>query len=199
MTGQLLVDNLVVGPVSAPRLSLSAGQCALIRGPSGSGKTLFLRALADLIPHAGRVSLDGEDAGGMDADQWRRHVMLVPADTHWWSHRVADHFPAPLEAATLSLLGLPSDAGERDPAQMSSGERQRLALLRAMARSPRVLLLDEPGSHLDDDSNRLMETALLDWITEGNMAVVVSHDADQRARLAGIDWRLANGILEAQP
>ncbi len=80
---------------------------------------------------------------------------------------------------------------------MSSGQRQRLALLRALAREPRVLLLDEPGSHLDTDSNHLMEAMLSDWLSQGHMAVVVSHDQTQRQRLGGHDWRLHDGRLEA--
>ncbi len=81
--------TLCGGPFS---FSVDRGECAAFSGPSGCGKTLFLRALADLDPAEGAVSLDGTDRSEMSAPQWRRRVGWQPAESSWWFDRVGDHF-----------------------------------------------------------------------------------------------------------
>ena len=126
---------------------LARGECLAVRGRSGSGKTLLLRALADLDPTVGEISLDGRARDEMSGPQWRASVGYLAADAGWWADRVGDHFedwPA-LRASAAALL-LPGAIGEAMVDAISTGERQRLALLRAVERAPRVLLLDEPTS-----------------------------------------------------
>lgn len=182
------------GPYS---LALKRGECIGIHGPSGSGKTLFLRALADLDPHDGTVSLDGMSAPAVPAPTWRRRVMLIPAESRWWQETVGEHFPR-WDADRAAALGLPPDIPSAPVARLSSGERQRLALLRGLQYEPAVLLLDEPTAHLDRESRRRMEELITGWRHRTGGAVIwVGHDHDQLRRIADRMLELtANGLDE---
>src|ERR1700732_1983221 len=72
--------------------SLSAGEALAVRGPSGAGKTLLLRAVADLDPNEGLVTLDGRDRSTIAGPEWRRLVGYVPAEPGWWAETVGEHF-----------------------------------------------------------------------------------------------------------
>lgn len=172
-----------IGPLS---LGVDAGRCLALGGPSGSGKTLLLRALADLDPHEGEVLLDGSSQETCSGPEWRRRVAYLPAESAWWTARVGDHFEV---TATELRGGL--EAFALDPAcldwqvdRLSSGERQRLALLRLLANRPRALLLDEPTANLDRDGTAAVEERIAHFRRETGAAVLwVSHDADQRTRV----------------
>ncbi len=186
---ELRLEGLQVGRLEPVDLRLGPGITTL-HGPSGSGKTLFLRALADLEPHAGRAWLDGREQAALPAHLWRRRVMLVPAEAHWWGERVGDHF-ARRDDRLLEALGLPVAAWGWSPARLSSGERQRLALARALVLEPRALLLDEPTANLDAHSRERLEDLVQDYRTARNAIVLwVSHDPEQRARLGGTQLAL---------
>ena len=79
----------ILKPVS---FSLAAGECIAVRGPSGAGKTLLLRAVADLDPNQGEVSLEGRDRSTIPGPEWRRLVGYVPAEPGWWAETVGEHF-----------------------------------------------------------------------------------------------------------
>ena len=126
-------------------LSLSAGECIAIRGPSGAGKTLLLRAIADLDPNEGLVCLDGRDRSTIAGPEWRRLVGYVPAEPGWWADTVGEHFSGWTAAlAVVRDLGFPKEAKAWPITRLSTGERPRLALIRALMVRPKVLLLDEP-------------------------------------------------------
>src|SRR5437762_11925398 len=72
--------------------TLSATECIAVKGPSGAGKTLLLRAIADLDPNQGVVTLDGRDRSTIAAPEWRRLVGYVPAEPGWWAETVGEHF-----------------------------------------------------------------------------------------------------------
>ncbi len=97
---------------------------------------------------------------------------------------------------SMPMLGLAREAASWPVARLSSGERQRLALLRAIARKPRVLLLDEPTSGLDSDSARRVEAMLLDRIANGVGILMVTHDPEQARRMGTHHLRLAGGRVE---
>jgi len=166
-------------------LHLAAGECAAVRGPSGSGKTLLLRAIADLDPSTGRVSLDGVERAGWTGPQWRTAVGYLPAEPGWWDERVDRHFDDWSRAAPLvRRLGLAESLGAEPVARLSTGERQRLALVRALLSEPRVLLLDEPTAGLDEVAVQAVEQLVSERLAGGVAALWVTHDRRQAERVA---------------
>src|SRR5436853_6186909 len=87
----LQVRNLRTSLLKPASFSLSPGETLAVRGPSGSGKTLLLRAVADLDPNEGLVTLDGQDRSTIAGPEWRRLVGYVPAVTGWWAKTVGVH------------------------------------------------------------------------------------------------------------
>lgn len=181
-----------LGPID---LAVAAGECVCLSGPSGAGKTRLLRAIADLDPHGGVVSLDGVAAVRMPPPVWRRAVALLPADSRWWGERVVEHFPRGAQP-DLAQVGLPQAALQWPVERLSSGERQRLALLRVLANQPKVLLLDEPTANLDAHNAERIEALISEYRRTHSAAVIwVSHDAQQVARVAGRSLRIESGRL----
>ncbi len=177
-----------IGPVD---IALQAGQCLGISGPSGAGKTLLLRAMADLDSHCGECRLDGRAATEMSAPAWRSQVMYLAAEPRWWADTPREHFSAatPQLGDWLTVLQLDSALLFRPMERISSGQRQRLALLRMLCREPQVLLLDEPTANLDNDNSRRVERLIDDYRRQRGACVIwVSHDDAQLARVA--DCRL---------
>ena len=186
----------LIGPLS---LQVAPGECVSIGGVSGSGKSLLLRALADLDPYQGSVTLEGLQATDMAPARWRRRVQLLPAEPRWWAPRVGDHFEH-RDPDAFAALGLPDEVWDWPVERLSSGEKQRLALLRALDRGPRVLLLDEPTANLDEANATAVEQQVARFCDEqGGMAVWVSHDQAQRTRVAGRHYRLGDGVLRREP
>jgi putative ABC transport system ATP-binding protein len=168
-------------------LTVEAGTCVGLAGPSGVGKTIFLKAIADLVPHEGDVRLDGIGHHEIPAPAWRRRVALLPATPVWWHDTVRGHFPdEPFPAGvTPADLGLPDDVLDWGVARLSAGERQRLALLRLLAREPECLLLDEPTANLDAATARKVEAAVAGYREKRGAPVVwVAHDGAALARVA---------------
>lgn len=181
----LEVRGIRNGPSEPIDFELRRGECLALVGPSGSGKTLLLRALADLDPHHGRARLDGRDAKAFAAPEWRRRVTYVAAEPGWWAETAGEHFqdrPAALDL--LPRLGLPQDILEAPIARLSTGERQRLALVRALLLSPQVFLLDEPTASLDEESTGRVETVLHERMGAGVGVVLATHDPTLAGRLA---------------
>ncbi|MEW6764694.1 MAG: ATP-binding cassette domain-containing protein [Pseudomonadota bacterium] len=170
------------GPVD---LHLSAGELLCLYGPSGAGKSQLLRAIADLDPHEGEVLLAGVAQRTVSPTAWRRQVAYLPAESGWWAARVGEHFSAMPTPEMLARLGLGIAILDREIEDISSGERQRLGLLRLLGQQPRVVLLDEPSANLDPDSARLMEDCVRGYLEQHQAAAIwVSHDPAQRARIA---------------
>ena len=188
------LQRLHVGPVS---LALAAGECVSIMGASGAGKSVLLRAIADLDPHQGDAWLAGSACSAMPAPQWRRQVTYVAAESGWWADTVAAHFAPGVDLnALLPTLGLDASLAQAAVARCSTGERQRLALLRALQPGNRVWLLDEPTSGLDDGARTLVEQLLHQRLAGGAALLLVTHDAAQAQRLAHRHFDLAGGQLQ---
>ena len=190
------------GALSGPfDLELAPGRCTVLSGPSGIGKSLLLRMLADLDPNQGRVSLGGVSRESLPASTWRRLVTYVAAESGWWEDSVAAHF-TDLDAVhpLLPQVNLDPALLQAQVLQLSTGERQRLALLRALVQQPRFLLLDEPTAALDPASRDAVEQLLRRQREQGMGLLLVSHDADQAQRLADIHLRLdEQGLHEDAP
>ncbi len=174
---------------------IPAGVSALV-GPSGSGKSTVLRLLDRLAdPDSGTVRYDGGDVRGRDPLALRREVCLVPQLPALLPGTVADNiaFAARLAGTTpdaealLTHAGLDGSFAEREVTRLSVGEQQRAMLARALALEPRVLLLDEPTSSLDEASRDAIELTIARLAGElGVSIVLVTHDVAQAGRLA--EW-----------
>jgi len=191
----LRIEHLSRPGVDVHGLHVDPGGCAALSGPSGSGKTLLLRAIADLDEADGEVWLDEQPRSAMHAPEWRRQVMYLAAESHWWSGRVGEHAAAWLPG-DLAALGFEPTVVDWEVQRLSSGERQRLALARALAHGPSVLLLDEPTANLDQANTARVEQLVADWRRRtGGCVLWVSHDPAQRARVATRQFTIDGGVL----
>jgi len=188
MAARLQVDQLrsaLAGPFT---FSLNAGECLAVSGPSGAGKSLLLRMLCDLDPSSGHIALDGAARSSMSGPAWRAKVVYQPAEAGWWDATPANHFkPEQMERvrALLPRLGLSADKLDTEVRLLSTGERQRMALLRSLACQPQVLLLDEPTAALDPESTAAVEQLLQELLQSGLALVLVTH-SEAQAQLLGI-------------
>ncbi|MDJ0872675.1 MAG: ABC transporter ATP-binding protein [Gammaproteobacteria bacterium] len=193
---KLQVENLRsrgLGPVS---FELRGGECMCVSGESGAGKSLLLRALADLDPYQGRVMLDGVACASFAATEWRKRVGLLVPESAWWADRVGAHFTT-VDDTLLVDVGLGPEVADWSVARLSSGERQRLALVRLLCNQPGVLLLDEPTANLDPKNVERVEALVARQQREHGTAVLwVSHDPAQVERVSSRQLRLTGGRLE---
>lgn len=181
------LSNSLLKPIS---LSVLSGRCLCISGPSGVGKTLLLRAIADLDPFEGRVFLGNLEHMNVDGPTWRRNVGLLPAESHWWFDRVGAHFSEP-QVFGLEQLGFDIKILDRKVAGLSTGERQRLAVLRLLSQRPKALLLDEPTASLDPKNVRRVERFIAEYRSTGKIPVLwVSHDPRQIKRVGDQHLRM---------
>ena len=173
----LVVRDLRIPGLPPLDFEVAPGEALAVSGPSGAGKTRLLRALADLDPAEGAVSLGGEPRAAVPAPEWRRRVGLLPAEPRFWGPTVASHFPAPPAPAEFAALGLDPGIADAPPARLSTGEKARVAFLRLLARGPEALLLDEPGANLDRENRERLRRRVEAFLRErGGAAVWASHD-----------------------
>lgn len=192
----LKLERVTVGDLKPVTLTVAPGEIVCLSGPSGSGKSRLLRALADLDPHGGTVHLGEQAQSGLRGHQWRRQVMLVPAESAWWFETVGEHLQQPMPEA-LRSLGLDEDTPNWSVARLSSGEKQRLGLARALSYAPRVLLLDEPTANLDPETTLNTERWLRDYIREQQTPTLwVAHDEAQIERVGDRHLRINGTELE---
>ncbi len=210
---QCRVRHRLQGPAGgfdlAVDLTIPKGQFILLTGPSGAGKTTLLRILAGFQrPDAGRVSLGGRVWSDTDARQMlpvqQRRIGFVFQDYALFPNMsVRRHLDyalgrgaAPTAAMELlDLVGLAALASAF-PAQLSGGQKQRLALIRALARQPDLLMLDEPLSALDPELRLRLQDELLRLHRHfATTTLMISHDPLEIARLADRVLRLDNGRL----
>ena len=177
-------------------LVVRPGEHVALVGPSGAGKSTVLSVLLGFTPvSAGDVSIGAQDLRELDEPGWsqlRRQVAWVPQTAHLFSGTIASNIRlsspgaddrAVQEAAELAGLtttlkampaGLATPVGERG-SQLSSGQRQRVAIARALLRDPALLLLDEPGAHLDADTAAALIKDLRRY-SVGRTLVIVTHE-----------------------
>jgi ABC-type multidrug transport system ATPase subunit len=196
----LLAIHELTGPgLQVSELTIDDGECVAILGPSGAGKSLLLRAIADLDPNRGRITAAAIEREQVAATEWRRKVCYVPAESGWWSATVAEHFSDVSRAtALLASTGLANDAMNWPVTRLSTGEKQRLALIRALILDPPVLLLDEPTSALYEDTTQQIEQLLQSRLQQGVSILLVTHDKRQAERLASRIVHISRGQLLAE-
>ena len=194
---ELTLQDLSVAHVGPVNLQLAAGEIVCLSGASGTGKSLLLRAVADIIPHRGQVLLDAQSAAKIPAPQWRKQVGLLPAENPWWHDQVSEHFRYQ-DNALLAALGFEEATWQWQVARCSTGEKQRLALLRMLCNQPHCLLLDEPTASLDPENTERVESLLREYIARQQTPVLwVSHSREQIKRMAQRHFVLRAGILES--
>ena len=175
-------------------LDVPAGQFLAIAGPSGSGKSTLLGLIAGLDqPTAGRIEVAGVEITALDDDRLARfrrdHVGYVFQSFHLLPTLTAqENVAVPLEltgeagaaaraAALLAEVGL-AERAHHYPVQLSGGEQQRVAVARAMARRPALLLADEPTGNLDSATGKQIIELLVGLNRRlGSTLVLVTHDA----------------------
>ena len=194
----LKVRDLHTAILKPASFALSMGECVAIRGPSGAGKTLLLRAVADLDPNAGSVILENRNRSTIPAPEWRRLVGYVPAEPGWWAETVGEHFADRAAAVFLNNLGFPDETGTWPISRLSTGERLRLALVRALIMRPKVLLLDEPTAALDAVSVTAVESLIAAERRSGLAVLWVTHDPAQARRIADRQLVMEAGCLRAE-
>lgn len=192
---RLRLEHVSTTVLEAVDLALTVGECVTLSAPSGTGKTRLLRAIADLDEHGGRIYVDDMECRQWEPPRWRCAVGLLPAESQWWYDTVAPHFPdtAPQQ---FDAVGFDNTVLDEKVAHLSSGERQRLALIRLLCNRPRVLLLDEPTSSLDVENTSRVEGLIETYRHEAGAAVIwVSHDLDQIQRVADRHYTIKHGRL----
>jgi len=172
-------------------LDLVRGRVTALAGPSGAGKTTLLRCLVRLEePAGGQVLLEGLDARAVDPCVLRRRVGLVAQAAVMLPGDVAANVGYGLDASTnelsrsLAAVGLPGEMLKRDAGGLSAGEAARVALARALARTPAALLLDEPTAALDASAARVVEEHVRALAAGGLAVLLVGHDSAQARRMA---------------
>ncbi len=192
-------------------LSVAAGETVAVLGPNGAGKTTLLRALAGLVPMDGRVSLDGEvlddSARRFHVPAERRRVGLVFQDHVLFPHlTVLENVAFGLraqrrpDARTVARKWL-DDAGLGDradklPRTLSGGQAQRVALIRALATEPKLLLLDEPLAALDVSIRAEVRRDLSKQLSSfAGIRLLVTHDPLEAITLAGRLVVLEQGVI----
>lgn len=202
VTQGLIVELCQDGPIRlAVSFSCAPGEVLALVGPSGSGKSTTLRAIAGTYrPKSGEVCIDGEtwfsSAKGIDLPPCRRAVGMVFQSYALFPHMTAlgnvmaamGHLPSGKRARRArELLDLVHLCGLEDrwPAQLSGGQQQRVAVARALAREPKVLLLDEPFSAVDKATRQRLYRQIAELRRILNMPVIlVTHDLDEAILLA---------------
>jgi ABC-type iron transport system FetAB ATPase subunit len=185
----LRVDSLKLPPLPPLSFEVADGECLAVEGASGAGKTRLLRALADLDPVEGLVFLDGAERAEIPAPMWRQKVRYVAAEPGWWSETPRGSFDADVLATErlerqLGNVGMTVEHLDRDLAQLSTGERSRLAFVRALQGAPRVLLLDEPTAALDGTNAALVEEQIRFQLHAGRTVLIATHDLGLSQRLS---------------
>jgi putative ABC transport system ATP-binding protein len=195
----LSVESLSRLHVSAS-FELRSGDCIALQGASGAGKSLLMRAVADLDPNEGVLKLDGALRESMPAPVWRKKVTYVATEPGWWAETVQEHFSAWDDAIPLiEKLGLPLTCGTWDIRRLSTGEKQRLGLVRALMLDSRVLLLDEPTSALDANSRGVVESIIADRTSMGMGIMWSTHDEAQAKRVGSRLFVMTGGHIKELP
>lgn len=196
--GNLSIENIMVVPpgsqtpaVRGVNFKLDKADMVAIIGPSGAGKSSLARALLGVWPlMAGKVRLDGADIHAWDKEDLGQYVGYLPQDIELFSGTVSENIARfgeldpikVVEAAKMAgvhemILHLPQgyDTYLMGNAGLSGGQRQRIGLARALYNNPKVVVLDEPNSNLDDQGEQALAEALAQLKALGTTTVLISH------------------------
>ncbi len=197
--GDVAVERLVVGPPGATSPTLKgvtfnvrAGEVIAVIGASGAGKSSLARALVGVwLPAAGSVRLDGAELWHWAAEELGPSIGYLPQEVELFAGTIAENIARfgdvqaakVVEAAKSAgahemILKLPNAYDTRvgeGGRSLSGGQRQRVALARALYGDPRLIVLDEPNSSLDQEGEKALSDAILQAKAAGRTVIVVSH------------------------
>lgn len=197
--GDVLVENLVVGApgnknpiIRGVSFAVPAGACVGIIGPSASGKSTLARALMGVWqPQHGVVRLDGADIGNWNKEELGPHLGYLPQDIELFEGSISENIgrfaeinaEAVVKAAKIAgvhemILQLPDGYDTvigSEGVNLSGGQRQRIGLARALYGSPKLILLDEPNSNLDEVGERALAQAIRVMKHAGSTIFVITH------------------------
>lgn len=182
-------------------VDFSAGELCFLEGPNGAGKSTLMAVVGTVLaPSSGSVHYAPL---GEERDLAREHIGWVAHDSHCYrdltgrqnvelAARLRGVDPAQAWDRARTRVGAES-FGERSVGTLSRGQRQRIALGRALVHDPSVLLLDEPFSGLDDASSKRLESVLLEETARGAIVIVINHAPGLAERLGARTVRIEGG------
>ncbi len=190
-----------------------AGSVVALIGPSGSGKSTLMNLLQRLYdPQQGAILLDGTDLRDIQQRSLREHIAVVPQEIELFSRTIFENISYGRDAVTRSEVedatraaqahsfiqnctqDYDTQVGERG-LRLSGGERQRIGIARALVHDPKILILDEATSHLDNESERLIQLAF-EKLVDGRTCFVIAHRLST-VRKADVVVVFADGAIEA--
>lgn len=189
-------------------LDVEKGEIMAVVGPSGSGKSTLLRCLNRLIEmDEGDVELEGKNIRSLAPVALRRKIVLVHQESAMFEGTVFENVsfgpalrgevdPAHINNC-LGEAGLPAEFGEKDATKLSGGEKKRVALARALALRPRLLLLDEPTAGVDPKRIEQVEKTILNFTKNHNLTVLwVTHHVEQAKMVSNRIANLKDGTVK---
>jgi ABC-type multidrug transport system fused ATPase/permease subunit len=193
--------------------SVPAGATVALIGPSGSGKSTLMNLLQRLYdPQEGSILVDGVDLRNLTQRSLRDQIAVVPQEVELFSRTIIENIGYGRDHILVSDVeqaartahahefiqrterGYETQVGERG-AKLSGGERQRIGIARAVVKNPRILILDEATSHLDNESERLIHEAM-EKVTHGRTCFIIAHRLST-VRNADLVVVFADGRIEA--
>ena len=181
-----------VPAIANTSFEVKAGEMIALVGPSGSGKsTLINMVIGFLRPQSGRILIDGRDLSSYDLRSYRKHISVVPQESVLFDGTVFDNVSYGMPSVTDKQVrdalkaanaedfvnelpnGVETLVGEKG-ARISGGQKQRLAIARALIRNPRILILDEATSALDSQSEHAIQDAL-NTLMKSRTTFMVAH------------------------
>ncbi len=195
MQNSLSIKNLNIYHLDDINIELASTNTIGISGESGTGKSILLHAIADMTPYTGTLLLNGVLSTEMKPNEWRKKVGLLTTNSYWWSTKISDHFECEDDDYFVAL-GLDFNMYQTDVSRCSTGELQRLALIRLLTNKPEVLLLDEPTANLDESNRYRVEELIHDYQQQYKVPVIwVSHDIEQLRRMTKNCYVIEDGKL----
>ncbi|ASM09378.1 iron ABC transporter ATP-binding protein FetA [Serratia marcescens] len=186
------IDNQVI--LDSVSFTLGEGEFKLITGPSGCGKSTLLKIISSLMdPTSGNLYFDGRAIAEMSPEAYRKQVSYCFQTPALFGNTVYDNLALPYQIrqqspderkmqADLARFGLPEAMLTKSINELSGGEKQRVSLIRNLQFMPRVLLLDEITSALDEENKRNVNEIVHQLVAEHRLAVLwVTHDTEEIA------------------
>ena len=190
-------------------LKIEPGDFISIVGPSGSGKSTFLKLCSQLIsPTNGTITYHGKDFTQYNPTELRRTIAYCFQTPYLFGDTVIDNikFPFAIRNITFnqnrvdelfSLFHMPTDFLNKDVANLSGGEKQRIAFIRSLLFKPEIMLLDEITSALDADNTKIVEIVIDTLNKEGVTVLFVTHDFEQSRKYANRLLTIASGEIKS--